>query len=394
MDRGVLYRLTGPTEWARAPAQYSYSTLRSLRECTLRWQLQRSSYGEQQGFPERPSMAAVMGKIIHHALELLFKALGARGLPAIGSTPFQQVLRELDLVVRIRELVQRQQALLSAQPRSAGLRVGMSERDLYNQVCRLFHPLYAQTRTARQERTIAPEKTFHQPEELLHRLQAKGVLTEVRLSHPTLPLVGIIDLLWRDRGETRIVDFKTGVLQPHHREQLVLYALLWWRVTGDLPSHLELRYLEGTETFSVAEEDLAALEEQLAAELPGLSVAFERPPAQRARLGSHCRHCDVRGMCDAYWKQRPVDVAVAGEGVWRDAEVTVVAILSEADVLCQDNAGTELVLSFREELGPTLTSPQTGEQLRILSAFQPTGQMELQIRSGTEVFRRPPNISQ
>lgn len=389
MDARALYRLIAPTEWAGAPARYSFSTLKSLRECPLRWQLQRSIYGETRGFPERPSIAAITGKIIHSALDQLFRALGAHGLPPLGSAPFQRVLRELDLVSRIRESLRASQDDLSVNPRAAGQRITASERDLYNQVCRLFHPVYAQARAARQERQepSAQERMDESRHELLAKLRTKGALSEVRLIHPTLPLLGIIDLLWDDRGQTRIVDFKTGTPQPQYREQVELYALLWWRVTGDRPVFLDIRHPAGTETYAVDETMLLALEARLAAELRALSADLEHHPCE-ARPGTHCRHCDVRALCDTYWTGcQPVSSPLEDD-TWRDAELSVVAAGSGAEVLCHDRAGNELTLTFDEDTAATLVPWEQGEQLRVLSALQPASRAELQLRRGSEVFRR------
>lgn len=389
MDARALYRLTAPTDWAGAPARYSYSTLKSLRECPLRWQLQRSSYGETRGFPERPSIAAMTGKIVHSALDHLFRALGAHGLPPVGSAPFQRVLRELALVSRIRASLRARQDDLSANPRAAGQRIIASERDLYNQVCRLFHPVYAQARTARQERQEGPprkrmDESIH---ELLAKLHTKGTLSEVRLIHPTLPLLGIIDLLWDDRGQTRIVDFKTGTPQPQHREQLELYALLWWRVTGDRPVFLEIRHPAGAETYDVDETTLLALEARLVEELRALSADLDHPPCV-ARPGPHCRHCDVRALCDTYWTGCQPASSPVLEDTWGDAELIVIAAVSGAEVLCHDRAGNELTLTFDEDTAATLKPWEPGEQLRVLSALQPTGRAELQLKRGSEVFRK------
>ena len=354
MKADALYRLTGPSVWAGAPTAYSFSTLRTLRECALRWQLQRSTYGDQRGFPERPNAAALTGKVLHQALDLLFQALGARGMPAVGSASFQDTLRALDLIGKIRAGLQRQQAMLAENPRARGLRLLVTERELYNQVCRLFHPLYAQARAARRgghERGDAPEAFS---DELQQRLRTRGVLTELRLTHPTLPILGVIDLLWQDGAGTRIVDFKTGVPQPHHREQVALYALLWWRASGELPSALEIRYPEVTETVAVTAGELVTLEEQVRAEFQALAAVLASPPAE-ARPGPHCARCDVRGLCDAYWARRPVSDSTVEEGTWCDAEGVVLEVAADGTVRCRAPGGGEfaVLLGGQMETGGT-----------------------------------------
>src|SRR5687767_3652518 len=84
MDAKTFYRLQGPSEWKKAPERFSYSSLKRLEECPLRWQLANSSYGELPRYPSRPSASIETGTIVHDALEKLFRGLAQRGLPPIG----------------------------------------------------------------------------------------------------------------------------------------------------------------------------------------------------------------------------------------------------------------------------------------------------------------------
>lgn len=105
------------------------------------------------------------------------------------------------------------------------------------------------------------------PVERLALLERLGVLSEQEVRHPELPLLGIIDLLVRRDGQTTVLDFKTGASRPEYRRQIQLYALLWWRSTGDLPAHVELRYGARVEGWPVSADELCRLEEELAVEI-------------------------------------------------------------------------------------------------------------------------------
>src|SRR5688500_18795238 len=128
------------------------------------------------------------------------------------------------------------------------------------------------------------------------------MLTEVRLYHPVLPLLGVIDLIKWENGRITILDFKTGQSSADHERQLQVYALLWYRETGTLPDEVEIRYL-GTSTKSdVSQSALLALEDELAAQIQLIQDELGHQPAS-ATSGPGCRYCDVRQFCPTYWSQ-------------------------------------------------------------------------------------------
>jgi putative RecB family exonuclease len=126
----------------------------------------------------------------------------------------------------------------------------------------------------------------------------QGALSELHISHPTLPFVGIIDLVLLAGDGVTVVDFKTGEPKSLHRQQLMWYAVLWWRRTGQAPVAIEMRYLSHAATFSVSVDDLRSAEENLHARIDELTGLLEEPPAT-PRPGDQCRYCDVRQFCDA-----------------------------------------------------------------------------------------------
>ncbi|WP_426706491.1 RecB family exonuclease [Corynebacterium auriscanis] len=65
-----------------------------------------------------------------------------------------------------------------------------------------------------------------------------------------VPVRGFIDRVdVAPTGEVRVVDYKTGKKPlPRYSEtakfQMLFYALVWWRMTGDIPAQLRLMYLK------------------------------------------------------------------------------------------------------------------------------------------------------
>lgn len=136
---------------------------------------------------------------------------------------------------------------------------------------------------------------------LLNLLRARGALSEIRIEHPHLPLVGVLDLVVLEHdGSVTIVDFKTGAQKKAHEEQVALYALLRWRVTGMRPDKAALQYLDSNVLVDVNESGLVAAERSIAEEIGNLGEALlERPAA--AMPHEDCLWCPVRPRCNEGW---------------------------------------------------------------------------------------------
>jgi putative RecB family exonuclease len=112
-------------------------------------------------------------------------------------------------------------------------------------------------------------------------------------------------------GRTRIVDYKTGSSPSEFFEakalfQLKFYALVMWRVSGTIPSRLQLIYLGDGQVlaYSPDEADLLATERKVRA----LWVAIERALANRefpARPGKLCDWCAHKALCPAFGGVQP-----------------------------------------------------------------------------------------
>lgn len=384
MSANDIYEMTGPTEWASPPEQLSFSSMRTIEECPLRWQLTRSRYGELPSFPARPSPAALVGKVVHALLERLFRRLASNAFPAIGSADFQRAMVEVDIHVQVREALAKCRQDLAAQPRSQGITIPDSELDVYNKLCRIFKPIYRRMVVSRHARRAG--ESAGEVVGWLELLRRKGTLTEVRLTHPELPLVGVIDLMMDDGGKTRIIDFKTGAEKPEHREQVMLYALFWFRRTGDLPETGELYYADSNQAFPVSNEELTQLEDELARRITKLKYLLSRHPAE-GRRGLHCRHCDVRQFCDAYWS--PASAATAQTDEFRsDLEATVLEQVPGGwRVSVSYPNGDTLAEMAIDEL-VHLAKIQEGDLLRILGGRQVEGTQIIKLTRLTEVFRQ------
>ncbi len=122
-----------------------------------------------------------------------------------------------------------------------------------------------------------------------------------------LRLRGYIDRLdENERGELRVVDYKTGATPREAFEakalfQMKFYALVLWRTRGVVPKQLRLMYLADTDTLSYAPdaEELTRFERTVQA----IWAAIERATQAadfRPSPGRLCEWCDHHDLCPAF----------------------------------------------------------------------------------------------
>jgi putative RecB family exonuclease len=230
--------------------------------------------------PETPSRAAVRGTMVHAVLEQLFE------LPAAGRT--LEAAREL-----LPEVWQR---MAADEPDIAALfdEAGTDDdadaaslADWLASASQLLGNYFALEDPSRLE-PVAREQ-----------------LIEVVIDG--LRLRGYIDRLdENDRGELRVVDYKTGATPREAFEakalfQMKFYALVLWRTRGVVPKQLRLMYLADTDTLSYEPdaEELTRFERTVQA----IWAAIERATREadfRPSPGRLCEWCDHHDLCPAF----------------------------------------------------------------------------------------------
>ena len=190
-------------------------------------------------------------------------------------------------------------------------------------------------------------------------------------------IMGIVDLLEHRDGKVHIVDFKSGHAAPEHHDQVLLYSLIWWRLTGELPGDGELRYAGRTEPVPVSAKTLEAVEATMRQTLESLSKTLKTKA--KGVVGAHCHHCTVRQFCEAYWASKPpLDTD------WADVEVEVQSV-SPDGLQGKTLAGQELtfVLSPDAWLPGNLVK---GTRLRVLGVGREKDAEVKRMTRMTEVF--------
>ena len=245
--------------------------------------------------PEPPSEATARGTLVHAALERLFD------LPAADRT------------------LQAARALLAAE----WDRLAAGEPDL----AALFPDEVERASWLRSAAAIIDSYfTLEDPRRL--EPAAREAYVETTLDSG-LRLRGYVDRLdVAPGGEMRIVDYKTGRAPREAYEasalfQMKFYALVIWRLRGQVPRLLQLMYLAEGEVLRYApdESDLLATERKVAA----LWQAIERARATgdwRPRPSRLCDWCNHKAFCPEFGGTPPPLPAEGGMALPAEASIT------------------------------------------------------------------------
>ena len=224
--------------------------------------------------PQAPSAAAARGTLVHSVLERLFD------LPADGRT-----------IEAAAAMVEPQwQALLAGEPELGAL---VDETDLaavaswFGEAVSLIERWF----TLEDPTRLEPDQRELYVETDMDGLTLRGYVDRLDVT-PT--------------GEMRVVDYKTGrspseLFEAKALFQMKFYALVLWRMRGQVPRMLQLVYLGNSEIVRYAPDqaELLAVERKLKALWKAIETAAEtgdwRP--SKSRL---CDWCDHRALCPAW----------------------------------------------------------------------------------------------
>ncbi len=375
-----FYELQAPTSWADPPAMWSSTSFDEIETCPRRWQLLRSGWGSLDRFPVRPHPAAVEGQIVHNALDRLTRACGRRGNPLFGSAEFEAALSDAAFFPGFARAVTEVQLQFATHPRPGPVfRLRASAEELANRAVRMFREQY---KPAGLVTLKAAERVTDTPADVNGLLRQKQALSEVKLTHPFLPFLGILDRVQHTGEGVEIVDFKTGKRSARHQHQLLRYALLWWRKTGDMPIRVSAQYFDGILSWPVTSEALESVEADLTMKLRLLTDTLAEHPAV-AKPGPDCRSCQVRARCSAGWSIGEDAALSDGRG---DVEVVVKANAGGHGYIACARNGAEIAIVFDSSVAKLLSDYVDGQVLRILNGVWKERRTQLEIKAWTEVF--------
>lgn len=374
-----FYEMQAPTVWADPPSQWSSTSLDDVDACPRRWQLLHSRWGDFERFPVRRHPAAIEGQIVHEALDRLTRACGQRGNPAFGSAEFSAALTDADFFPGFARAVAKCQQELTSHPRPGPVfRLRASGEELANRAVRMFREQYEPGGKTASVASHAAERAAERDVNVKALLKKKRALSEVKLTHPKLPFVGVLDRVQNTNEGVEVVDFKTGKPSGKHNKQLLRYALLWWRETGDVPVRVSAQYLDGVESWAVTQSALEDVEAELVKKLPLLTNALGAHPAT-AKPSTDCRTCAVRARCTEGWAVG--EEAALGEGRG-DAELVVQAKANNHGFFARSRTGAKIAVVYEVPVAKYAK----GQVLRVLDGEWKEKRTQLELKAWTEVF--------
>ncbi len=137
------------------------------------------------------------------------------------------------------------------------------------------------------------------------RLLPRPTLSEVEVSIAFdagggLTLRGRIDGVQQTERGVRIVDWKTGAIQPESEVQLLFYGLLWALDRRSLPGELEAISIQTGERASFVADmsRYEALLEEIAGLVRQVRSSLEHDRGLTRRAGPWCRYCPLLSGCE------------------------------------------------------------------------------------------------
>ncbi|TYL55945.1 PD-(D/E)XK nuclease family protein [Nocardioides sp. BGMRC 2183] len=259
--------------WPEAVGSLSPSRAGDFVSCPLLYR-----FRTVDRLPERPSVDAARGTLVHKVLEDLFDRPPEERTPVTAAAMLEPAWK----------------VLVEEEPELTTL----FERDGIADETALAAWL-ASCRAAL-ERYFALEDP--------RRLEpADRELYLESMTDSLLVLRGIIDRVdLAADGAIRVVDYKSGRSPREGSEaralfQLKFYALLLWRTRGVVPHRLQLMYLGDGQivSYDPDEQDLVATERKVEAIWEAISLARETGEWLPSP-GALCRWCDHQALCPAF----------------------------------------------------------------------------------------------
>lgn len=410
-DSGVE---AGCGEWPTPPEWMSYSSLHEAELCPRRWALRRATYPEiwdRRGYPDMPSLPALVGDITHNALEKILAEVVRHGCSSPASACAVEALKGLGgytsviseiADLRLQEFVDNPRA----RDRMARLKTAIRRR-----VPEMRHRVQAVLSRSALEPVQGAVGLPAPPNGVGGAAVGGGRRTPLEPgSHPEVPLraaairwVGRVDLLTVATNATTIVDYKTGAVDESHYEQLRIYALIWYRDTdlnpsGARASSLTIAY--PTEDVGVevpTEDQLELLERELQARSETVRVDLRARPPEARPSAALCPTCPVRQLCEEYWTflgGGGLSSTISGMPgpLWGDLEVQLEARNGPRSWWAVVTRGTELGASERIVLRTPTESPPfvSGKYARVVNGAigrdEDSGIPIVTITSNSELF--------
>jgi len=359
--------------WPNPPSTWSYSSLREASECPRRWMLSRANYPDiwdHWGYPPRSSMPALIGDVVHGSLEVLLRSFKKHGCTSLADPATVAAIKDLGGYTKlVEQRIEDELEKLADNPRAAD-RIGALRTALRVKVPELRQRVQTTIARTRFTATQSHESSGGTPG--TRGELSPGFHPETELRASELRMAGRADLVTVEEDACEIADYKTGNPDPHHADQLRLYALLWNRDHELNPRTLPVSRLvvsypshdEDIDPPSATElDDLAAENTEL---IQQAEASLKQHPPVACPEATICRMCGVRQLCSEYWTALGGELGDALNELdpeWFDVEGQVRSQNGPRSWLISSENQTSLLLRTSSEVVPF----QVGDRIRLLN---------------------------
>jgi CRISPR/Cas system-associated exonuclease Cas4 (RecB family) len=330
------WRVVKPKAWPESPTEMSVSLFRELEDCPRKWALEHAYYPEiwdRYGYPRRIHLAALVGILAHSCIEIIIRELAHVGCGSMQDEKATQVMRSLggysdiigsciESIIESYEGNPRTKWALDLIHSSLWTRIA----DIREKVQFLLARMSLDESGALSGGSVASSYSTER-----HSALPYGVHPEVDIQVPAMHWRGRADLVVLTDTTCELVDFKTGQYDEHHEFQMQVYALLWYKDPVLNPSSrpankLTISYLhESVQVPVPTVESLGNLEADILERTKELLDTISTSPPSPLPCLERCIFCDVRHLCEAYWRIRvgADSTAKATKGSLVDVEITL-----------------------------------------------------------------------
>lgn len=386
MEISAVFTTLTPTEWQAPPEWMNFHYLVRAEQCPRSAALRHATYSQlwsRRGYPDKPSLAALAGMVMHRAIARIIRALADSGVDSFQDPRSVTILKSLGGYSKvIAQSVAGVIQSLAGNPRFELVRSSSLSR-LNNRLPTIREQVQLQLSRLKWKLQPPPVEL---PEDLdtdavaSDRLRLEqGTHFEVELRHPGIKWRGFADLIELRDDLCTIEDFKSGEPSDDHLLQLQIYALLWFHDEELNPAKtavdkLVICYPNGDRLVPYNKKDGGKLAQELQARTNAVRKAVSGPESQANLDAERCPKCDVRHLCSAYWTgNRPASVggASAERVQLDDVQLTLRSRKG------QNTWSAECQLSNHVPVGSTVLLRWTPKDCAVLDQLLPGSEVRL-----------------
>lgn len=386
MEISAVFTTLTPTEWQAPPEWMNFHYLVRAEKCPRSAALRHATYSQlwsRRGYPDKPSLAALAGIVMHRAIARIIRALADCGVDSFQDPRSVAILKSLGGYSKvIAESVADVTKSLAGNPRFDLVRASSLAR-LNSRVPAIREQV--QIQLSRLTWKLQPP-SVDLADDLDSDAVANGRLPleqgthfEIELRHPGIKWRGFADLIELRDDSCTIEDFKSGEPSDDHLLQLQIYALLWSHDEELNPARtaidrLVICYPNGERIVPYNKKDGRKLAQELQARTDAVRKAVSGPKSQANLHAERCPKCDVRHLCSDYWTEnRPAsaDGASAERIQLDDIQLTLRSRKG------QNTWSAECQLSNHVRIGSTVLLRWTPKDCAVLDQLVPGSDVRL-----------------